>query len=129
MNRWSYVRQPILGRLVSRWSLWRLALLCCPALFWVSPASATSTFTGVGGTGGATLPWNQALNSIAASLTGPAALAIAVIALAVTGCVLVFGGELTDFAKRACYVVMAIAFLVGGTAFLNTLFGFSGCVI
>ena len=129
MNRWSHLRQSAKAQLASRVCHLRLLILGWSALLLVSPAHATSTFTGIGGTGGAQLPWNQGLNAIAASLTGPAALAIAVIALAVTGAVLVFGGELTDFAKRACYVVMAIAFLVGGTAFLNTLFGFSGCVI
>jgi type IV secretory pathway VirB2 component (pilin) len=89
-------------------------------------ASATSTMTGGGG---GALPWDAPIQTVAQSLTGPVALGVAVVALAVTGMVLVFGGELTDFAKRALYVVMAIAFLVGGTAFMNTLFNFTGAVI
>jgi type IV secretory pathway VirB2 component (pilin) len=89
-------------------------------------AHATSTMTGGGG---GALPWDAPIQTVAQSLTGPVALGVAVVALAVTGMVLVFGGELTDFAKRALYVVMAIAFLVGGTAFMNTLFNFTGAVI
>ncbi len=89
-------------------------------------APATSTMTGGGG---GALPWDAPIQTMAQSLTGPVALGVAVVALAVTGMVLVFGGELTDFAKRALYVVMAIAFLVGGTAFMNTLFNFTGAVI
>lgn len=100
--------------------VWALGLLA------VAQARATSTM--IGGGGGA-LPWDAPLQTVAQSLTGPVALAVAVVALAVTGMVLVFGGELTDFAKRALYVVMAIAFLVGGTAFMNTLFNFTGAVI
>jgi len=88
---------------------------------------ASSTFTGGGG--GGALPWEGPINTIATSLTGPVALGVSVVALAVTGMVLVFGGELTDFAKRALYVTMAIAFLVGGTSFLNTMFNFTGAVI
>ena len=108
----------------------RLAVFAAMMGFLVSAKSyASSSFTGGSGGGGGALPWDQPLNTIASSLTGPVALAIAVIAMAVTGAVLVFGGELTDFAKRACYVVMAIAFLVGGTAFLNSMFGFTGALI
>jgi len=70
--------------------------------------------------------WEGPINAIATSLTGPVALGVSVVALAVTGMVLVFGGELTDFAKRALYVTMAIAFLVGGTSFLNTMFNSPG---
>lgn len=108
----------------------RLMFVAAVVAFSASVQSfASSSFTGGTGGGGGALPWDQPLNTIASSLTGPVALAIAVIAMAVTGAVLVFGGELTDFAKRACYVVMAIAFLVGGTAFLNSMFGFTGALI
>lgn len=94
----------------------------------VAAAQAHATSTMTGGGGGA-LPWDAPIQTVAQSLTGPVALGVAVVALAVTGMVLVFGGELTDFAKRAVYVVMAIAFLVGGTAFMNTLFNFTGAMI
>jgi type IV secretion system protein TrbC len=110
-------------RMMSQRNAFYLALVGALATL---QASATSTMTGGGG---GALPWDAPIQTVAQSLTGPVALGVAVVALAVTGMVLVFGGELTDFAKRALYVVMAIAFLVGGTAFMNTLFNFTGATI
>ena len=81
-----------------------------------------------GGGGGAGLPWETPLKTIQQSLSGPVALAISIISMAITGAVLVFGGELTDFAKRACYVVLAVSFLMLGNQFVTTLFN-SGSLI
>ena len=36
---------------------------------------------------------------------------------------LVFGGEMTDFARRAALVVLACGFLLGGSNLLTTLYG------
>ena len=36
---------------------------------------------------------------------------------------LVFGGEMTDFARRAALVVLACGFLLGGSNLLQTLYG------
>jgi type IV secretion system protein TrbC len=92
-------------------------------------AHASSTYTGTGTTGGGPLPWEGPLSQVATSLTGPVALAISVVALFAAGAVLVFGGELTEFAKRAVYMVMAIAFIIGGASLLNVAFNFTGAVI
>src|SRR6185369_6498615 len=54
-----------------------------------------------GGSGGG-LPWETPLNTVAQSLTGPVALSISLIALMVAGGALVFGGELSEFARRSC---------------------------
>ena len=56
-----------------------------------------SAFAGAAGGGG--LPWETPLNRIAISLTGPVALSISLIALMVAGGTLVFGGELSEFAR------------------------------
>ena len=87
-------------------------------------ASSTNTTTNA-------LPWDGPLQQIASSMTGPVAFSIAVIAMAATGGMLVFGGELTDFTRKACMLVLAIAFLVGGAGIINTLFPMtvSGAVI
>jgi type IV secretion system protein VirB2 len=69
------------------------------------------------------------LKRIADSLTGPVALAISLIAFVVAGGTLVFGGELSEFARRAVMVVMAVAFLVLGGQFMSTLFGVGGALI
>ncbi len=87
------------------------------------PMSAWAAATGAG------LPWEAPLQRVAASLTGPVALAISLIALMVAGGTLVFGGELSEFARRSCVVVLAIAFLVLGAGFMAQLFGISGAVV
>jgi type IV secretion system protein TrbC len=73
------------------------------------------------GTGQA-LPWESPLKTIQQSLSGPVAFSIAVIAMAATGGMLVFGGELTEFTRKACMLVLAIAFLVAGQNLIQTLF-------
>ena len=93
------------------------ALVLLPAKAWA------------GGTGGSALPWENPLRLVANSLTGPVALSIAIIALMAAGGILVFGGELNEFARRSCIAVLAIAFLVAGSSFMATLFGVAGAVI
>ena len=47
----------------------------------------------------------------------------------VAGGTLVFGGELSEFARRSCVAVMAIAFLVLGAGFMTALFGVGGATV
>ena len=82
-----------------------------------------------GGGGGGGLPWETPLNAVAMSLTGPVALSISLIALMVAGGTLVFGGELSEFARRSCVAVLAIAFLVLGAGFMTSLFGVGGATV
>jgi type IV secretory pathway VirB2 component (pilin) len=82
-----------------------------------------------GGGGGGGLPWETPLNTVAQSLTGPVALSISLIALMVAGGTLVFGGELSEFARRSCVAVLAIAFLVLGAGFMTSLFGVGGATV
>ena len=63
------------------------------------------------GVGGG-MPWEGPLVQIQRALTGGAAKAIAVIAMAVAGGMLAFGGELSEFAKRICMVVIAAATMI-----------------
>lgn len=79
--------------------------------------------------GGGGLPWEGPLNQVATSLTGPVALSISLIALMVAGGTLVFGGELSEFARRSCVSVLAIAFLVLGAGFMTSLFGVGGASV
>ncbi|MDR3734653.1 MAG: TrbC/VirB2 family protein [Acidobacteriaceae bacterium] len=87
--------------------------------------SATPSFASTGGG----LPWEAPLTTVKNSLTGPVALAVSTCALFACGAVLVFGGEMTEFVKRALYAVIAISFIVGGASFITTVFGFSGATI
>lgn len=81
------------------------------------------------GGGGGGLPWEGPLQTLANSLTGPVALGISIIAMAAAGGTLVFGGELSEFTRKALLLVLAIAFLVGGTGFMSALFGVSGALV
>ena len=93
----------------------------------LSLMAAQMAFAGGGGGGG--LPWETPLSRVATSLTGPVALSISLIALMVAGGTLVFGGELSEFARRSCVAVLAIAFLVLGAGFMTSLFGVGGAVV
>jgi type IV secretory pathway VirB2 component (pilin) len=81
-------------------------------------AGATPAFAS---TIGGSLPWDAPLQTLAADLTGPVATSISLIALFVAGAVLVFGEDLSHFARRVLVMIIAIAFLVLGAKFLSAL--------
>lgn len=77
---------------------------------------------------GGGLPWEGPLEQIQQSITGPVAGFIALAAVAVAGGMLIFGGELNDFARRLVYVVLVAGILLGATQIVE-LFGASGASI
>lgn len=79
-------------------------------------------------TSGGNLPWESPLQQIQQSITGPVAGFIALAAVAVAGGMLIFGGELNDFARRLMYVVLVAGILLGATQIV-ALFGASGASI
>lgn len=86
-----------------------------------SDALASSTTTG--------LPWESPLKKLADSLTGPVAQAICLIAIVIGGLTLIFGGEMGEFAKRTIYIVIVIAFILGASSFIASMFAASGAVV
>lgn len=78
--------------------------------------------------GGGGLPWESPLQQIQQSITGPVAGFIALAAVAIAGGMLIFGGELNDFARRLMYVVLVAGILLGATQIV-ALFGSSGASI
>lgn len=96
------------------------ALVAAPIVFAsVTPALASS---------GGGLPWEGPLQQIQESITGPVAGAIALAAVAIAGGMLIFGGELNDFARRLVYVVLVAGILLGATNIVG-LFGATGASI
>ncbi|WP_454858636.1 TrbC/VirB2 family protein [Rhizobium binxianense] len=95
-----------------------LALTFCFIL--IEPAFASS--------GGGGLPWESPLQQIQQSITGPVAGFIALAAVAIAGGMLIFGGELNDFARRLCYIALVGGVLLGATQIV-ALFGATGAVI
>ncbi|TDK29814.1 conjugal transfer protein TrbC [Rhizobium deserti] len=80
------------------------------------------------GSGGGGLPWESPLQQIQQSITGPVAGFIALAAVAIAGAMLIFGGELNDFARRLCYVALVGGVLLGATQIV-ALFGSTGASI
>jgi type IV secretion system protein VirB2 len=104
---------------MKRFSL--LATVVLAALALVSPDAFAGTATG--------LPWETPLTTIMTSLTGPVALAVSLIAITVTGGVLVFGGDLGEFARRSILLVLVIGLIVAAASVLSTLFSTTGAVV
>jgi len=89
--------------------------LCLVACFIVSGTAIAS--------GGGTLPWETPLQTIANSLTGPVAFSLGLIGMFVAGGMLLFGGELSDWARRVVIMVLAVALVVNAANLYTTLFG------
>lgn len=98
-------------------SLWLLAL----AAIALAPEAFAATATG--------LAWEAPLTTLRNSITGQFALALSLIAITVTGGMLIWGGELNDFARRGVVIILVIALIVGATNFLSTLFGVTTAVV
>ena len=75
------------------------------------------------------LPWEGPLSLVQQSLNGPVAGALSRISITVAGATLIFGGEIGDFAKRLCYIVLVIGIMaLAGTAY-TTLFAGAAATI
>ncbi len=90
------------------------------ALTLAEPALASS--------GGGGLPWESPLQQIQQSITGPVAGFIALAAVAIAGGMLIFGGELNDFARRLCFIALVGGILLGSTQIV-ALFGATGASV
>jgi type IV secretory pathway VirB2 component (pilin) len=88
--------------------------------------SSTSTSTSSGGSnpwGTAADPWGTSVGKLAGMLNGTVARGIGTIALFAAGGMLVFGGELNEFTKKICMVVVAVSVMVLGGGMIGTIFG------
>jgi len=72
---------------------------------------------------GGTLPWETPMRTIATSLTGPVAYAIGLIGIAIAGGTMLWGGELTEFGRRACMIGLVVSVLVFAAPMLASAFG------
>ena len=88
---------------------------------------APSAFATTGGGGGG-LPWEGPLTTFRDSITGPVAMTIAVLAIAVAGAMLIFGGEINNFARMCCYIILVAGLLVSANNIMTTLYG-AGAVV
>ena len=75
------------------------------------------------------LPWEAPMKTIATSLTGPVAYAIGLIGIAIAGGTMLWGGELTEFGRRACMIGLVVSVLVFAAPMLSSAFGVSAAVV
>lgn len=94
----------------------RASLAVLFALMITDPALASS---------GGGLPWESPLQQIQQSISGPVAGFMALAAVTIAGGMLIFGGELNDFARRLCYIGLVGGVLLGATQIV-ALFGATG---
>ena len=74
------------------------------------------------------LPWEKPMTAIATSLTGPVAYAIGLIGIAIAGGAMLWGGELTEFGRRACMIGLVVSVLVFAAPLLASAFGVNAAV-
>ena len=74
------------------------------------------------GTGGS-LPYEDWLDNLRKSVTGPVAFAIAIIGIIVAGGVLIFGGDLNGFFRSMIFLVLVMALVVGAQNMMSSFFG------
>src|ERR1700678_1103279 len=75
------------------------------------------------------LPWEKPMTAIATSLTGPVAYAIGLIGIAIAGGAMLWGGELTEFGRRACMIGLVVSVLVFAAPMLASAFGVAAAVV
>jgi type IV secretory pathway VirB2 component (pilin) len=78
---------------------------------------------------GTGLAWENPLNSVQKSMSGPVAFAICIVGFVGGFGTLIFGGELSEFTRRAIYVAAAGGVLVAAPTMVSTLFGVSGALV
>lgn len=88
-------------------------------------SGGTNPPTGTGGNSWDTAsdPWGSSVGKLAGMLNGTVARGIGTIALFAAGGMLVFGGEMNEFTKKICMVVVAVSVMVLGGGMIGTIFG------
>lgn len=74
---------------------------------------------------GGRLPYEDWLDSVRASATGPVAYAFGIVGIVVAGGILIFGGDLNGFFRSMLVVVLIMALLVTANTIMTDLFGTS----
>ena len=98
-------------------------LVTLAAMAWLSTFHAYAAAAGGG------LPWEKPMQTIAQSLTGPVAYAIGLIGIAIAGGTMLWGGELTEFGRRASMIGLVISVLVFAAPLLASAFGVAAAVV
>jgi type IV secretory pathway VirB2 component (pilin) len=87
----------------------------------------TSNAHATAATGGG-LPYEDWLTKIRASITGPVAFTISIVAIVAAGAMLIFGGDMNGFLKTLVFIVLVLAFIIGAQNTISAITG-TGAVI
>ncbi len=77
---------------------------------------------------GAGLAWEGPLQTLTRSIQGPVAFAISLLGVVVCGAMLVFGGEINEFVRRAIMLVLVVAMIAFAANILTGLFNYGALV-
>jgi type IV secretion system protein VirB2 len=88
--------------------------------------AAPDAFASAGGGGG--LPYENWLDQVRESVSGPFAFAVSIIGIVVAGAVLIFGGDMSGFFRTLVLIVLIMALLVGANNMMSGVFGRSAVV-
>ncbi|AZQ13320.1 TrbC/VirB2 family protein [Shewanella khirikhana] len=75
------------------------------------------------------MPWETPLSKIVASITGPVAFGISVLAIAASGATLIWGGEITNLIKTLVFIALVISVILFAVNILSSVFGISSTSI
>ncbi len=92
-----------------------VVVLFTPGLAWAAQA-------------GAGLAWEGPLQTLTRSIQGPVAFAISLLGVVVCGAMLVFGGEINEFVRRAIMLVLVVAMIAFAANILTGLFNYGALV-
>lgn len=95
-------------------------MLITSAVIAVGLICAQGAFASTAGSGGgAGLPWEGPLQTLGQSFSGPVAFAISLLGIIAAGATLIWGGEVSEFARRMVYLVLVICILVLANSLLT----------
>lgn len=69
------------------------------------------------------LPWESPLQQVRQSISGPVATGVSVIAIVAAGATLIWGGEITGFARTMVFIVLVVAVIVGANSIIGIFAG------
>lgn len=70
-------------------------------------------FAGAVTAGGGAMPWDAGLTALTQNISGPFAGFVALMAVVISGAVLIFGGELQAFGRTMFFVILVAGLILG----------------
>ncbi|MCC7634548.1 TrbC/VirB2 family protein [Stenotrophomonas rhizophila] len=75
------------------------------------------------------MPYENGLNILRESITGPVAFTISVIGVVAAGAMLIFGGDMNGFMRSMVFLILVIGLIVSAAAIMEKMFGKSAAVV